>query len=141
MKVYKGYNAKMSEDEVITLADTIRNELKDNVVQFNFYRITYGSSRWALGTTDFNIITSFGGDLPMGSGPFVPGLIRYFDLSPRHAWRSFYINNVNEYKVYDRKNIANILNITQSRVEVIEQSKIKINYESIIKKNSRPYIK
>lgn len=112
MRHYKGYRDNYTFAQATKLQENIREALLENVVQFNFNRITYnGAARWAIGTTDLEIISIFGGLMPKGTKPNVPGLIRYFDLQPRDAWRSFYISNINRWTVYDRTDIKNILDL------------------------------
>lgn len=86
---------------IYEFANTIDKLLETKTVEFNFYRVTYGSSRNAVGTRNLKLIPSSGH--PSGKGaPKIKGLIRYWDIRPRMGqWRSFYIWNVNSFKVID----------------------------------------
>lgn len=71
--------------------------LRQDLVLFTFFRVTYGSQRRAIGTLNQELFSySFKG----GTAPDVPGLYRYWDVV-RAGWRSFYLKNVKDYSRFE----------------------------------------
>lgn len=81
--------------EIRLASQEIVDALLTNVVRFYFYRVTYGTARWANGTLDQSrFVYTFKG----GTRPYEPGLIAYWDFM-RRDWRSFYITNVRDWEI------------------------------------------
>jgi len=86
-------NSYFNKSKELRLKEAIERMLYKSAVGFKFYRVTYSSTRVALGTNDSSKYS-----LPsVESHPHhKDGLIVYFDLE-RNDWRSFYVDEVKYY--------------------------------------------
>jgi hypothetical protein len=71
----------------------LKERLKNSIVEFTYTKKD-GSTRTAKGTTQQNIITEDGGNLPKGTGMEISDSVtRYYDLNS-NGWRSFTNDNL-----------------------------------------------
>lgn len=77
--------------QVATKAEMQRLLRGGTAVKFLFYRVTYGSDRYGIGTLNQDVYP-----FPTPTGERTnrrPGLVVYWDIG-RGGWRSFYARNV-----------------------------------------------
>lgn len=87
---------EMSSPDWVSMASEIEELMKEGILRFKFFRVTYGTSRNALGTLNPDLFFYvFRG----GEAPKKPGLIRYWDVV-RGGWRSFYLKNVEKFDLF-----------------------------------------
>lgn len=71
----------------------LKERLKNGIVEFTYTKKD-GSTRTAKGTTQQNIITENGGNLPKGTSMEISDSVtRYYDLNS-NGWRSFTNDNL-----------------------------------------------
>lgn len=87
----------MMDNHYYKMQEDIISLLHEGEVHFHFFRVTYQSPRYAFGSLNFN---KYNIPIPNHKIHHPPGLVVYWDLE-RYAWRSFYLKNVDQYRLYN----------------------------------------